>query len=91
MGDMNDIFGSYAIRNLQIEGVRDAWWGKGVGYGCTFHDHGMRLRLDYILYDNRCLELNHVEVVSTNLSDHNAMIAGFSFSNNEIFKNEFID
>lgn len=79
MGDMNDISGSYTIRNLQRADMKDTWWEKGFGYGCTFHDHGMRLRLDHILYDYKRLELNHVEVLDTDLSDHNAMEAGFMF------------
>lgn len=38
-----------------------------------------RLRLDHILYDKSRLKLNKMKVLESDLSDHNALIANFSF------------
>lgn len=77
MGDMNDISGSYTLRRIESAGLTDAWWKGGFGYGSTYHDHGLRLRLDHILYDEDRLQLTNVKVIDTDASDHNALSAGF--------------
>ena len=77
MGDMNDISGSYTLRRIEAAGLADAWWKGGFGYGTTYHDHGLRLRLDHILYDEDCLTLSDVKVIDTDASDHNALVGGF--------------
>ena len=77
MGDMNDISGSYTLRRIESAGLTDAWWKGGFGYGTTYHDHGLRLRLDHILYDEDCLTLSDVKVIDTDASDHNALVGGF--------------
>lgn len=77
MGDMNDISGSYTLRRIESAGLTDAWWKGGFGYGATYHDHGLRLRLDHILYDEHCLTLSDVKVIDTDASDHNALVGGF--------------
>ena len=77
MGDMNDISGSYTIRRIEAAGLADAWWKGGFGYGATYHDHGLRLRLDHILYDEERLTLSDVKVIDTDASDHNALVGGF--------------
>ena len=78
MGDMNDISGSYVIRKIQLAGLSDAWWQAGWGYGATFHDKGMRWRLDHILY-NKKLRLCEIKNVDTGLSDHNSLVGCFAF------------
>lgn len=77
MGDMNDISGSYTLRRIESAGLTDAWWKGGFGYGTTYHDHGLRLRLDHILYDEERLTLSDVKVIDTDASDHNAFVGGF--------------
>lgn len=77
MGDMNDISGSYTLRRIESAGLTDAWWKGGFGYGATYHDHGLRLRLDHILYDEDRLTLTDVKVIDTDASDHNALVGGF--------------
>lgn len=77
MGDMNDISGSYTLRRIEAAGLADAWWKGGFGYGTTYHDHGLRLRLDHILYDEDRLTLSDVKVIDTDASDHNALVGGF--------------
>lgn len=85
MGDMNDISSSYTLRRIESvgtlrhgsAGLTDAWWKGGFGYGTTYHDHGLRLRLDHILYDEDRLTLSDVKVIDTDASDHNALVGGF--------------
>lgn len=77
MGDMNDISGSYTLRRIESAGLTDAWWKGGFGYGTTYHDHGLRLRLDHILYDEDRLTLSDVKVIDTDASDHNELVGGF--------------
>jgi endonuclease/exonuclease/phosphatase (EEP) superfamily protein YafD len=81
MGDLNDISGSYAVERIKEAGLKDAWWKRGFGYGATFHDEWLRLRLDHILYQDDKLDLQYVKVIESNLSDHNALVAGFTFKN----------
>lgn len=80
MGDLNDFSGSYAINRLMETGLKDAWWEGGCGYGATFHDKWLRLRLDHILYDKDKLNLQHVKIIKSRLSDHNAMVARFTIN-----------
>lgn len=82
MGDMNDISGSYTLRRIESAGFADAWWKAGCGYGSTFHDGLLRLRLDHVLFDAERLELKSVKVIGDNeWSDHNAISASFDFMN----------
>lgn len=85
MEDMNGISGSYTLRRIEAAGLlrhgsaelTDAWWKGGFGYGTTYHDHGLRPRLDHTLYDEHRLQLTDVKVIDTDASDHNALSAGF--------------
>ena len=77
MGDMNDFSRSAPLDTLSSCGLKNAWWEGGNGYGCTFHDCWMRLRIDHILYSDR-LKLQSIKVIETDLSDHNPVVAGFS-------------
>lgn len=79
MGDLNDISGSYAVERIKEVGLKDAWWEGGLGYGSTFHNKWLRLRLDHILYKDSKLDLQYVKVIDSDLSDHNALVAGFTF------------
>lgn len=77
MGDMNDFSCSAPLDTFSSCGLKNAWWEGGNGYGCTFHDGWLRLRIDHILYSEN-LKLQSVRVIDTNLSDHNPIVAGFS-------------
>lgn len=79
MGDMNAVSGSYPIKKMKKAGLRDAWWIGGCGYGSTFHGNGLRLRLDHIMYENSKLQLEEIRVIDSDFSDHNALLAKFSF------------
>lgn len=77
MGDMNDFNCSAPLDTLTGCGLKDSWWEGGNGYGCTFHDGWMRLRIDHILHSKN-LKLQSIKVINTDLSDHNPVLAGFS-------------
>lgn len=81
MGDMNDFNCSAPLDTLASCGLKDAWWEGGNGYGATFHDGWMRLRIDHILHSKE-LKLESVKVIETDLSDHNPIVAGFSLNTN---------
>lgn len=76
MGDMNDFSFSAPLDTLKSCGIKDAWWNGGNGYGATYHDGWIRLRIDYILYNEK-LKVLQTRVVETDLSDHNPIIADF--------------
>ncbi len=76
MGDLNDVNCSAPLDTFTTCGLRDSWWEGGNGYGATFHDGWMRLRIDHILHSDR-LKLQNINVIETNLSDHNPVVAGF--------------
>jgi len=76
MGDMNDFSVSSPIKTFERTGLINAWWEGGCGYGCTFHQGWMRLRIDHIFHSPE-LKLCKVKVIPTNLSDHNPLVAEF--------------
>lgn len=77
MGDMNDFNCSAPLDTLASYGLMDAWWKGGLGYGATFHDGWLKLRIDHILHSKE-LKLESIKVIETDLSDHNPLVAGFS-------------
>ena len=87
MGDFNDVSGSYAVERIKAAGLEDAWWNGGCGYGSTFHDRWLRLRLDHILYQDSKLKLTNVKVIDSDLSDHNALVAEFSIKQTNYAEN----
>ena len=80
LGDMNDFNTSAPMDSLKDAGLKNAWWKGGSGYGATYHEGWLRLRIDHIYYNDK-LKLKGVKVVNTDLSDHNLLIADFSFVN----------
>ena len=80
MGDFNDICGSETLKTFSKVGLIDAWSEGGFGYGATIHTP-LPYRIDHILY-NEGLVLKGVKVIDTSdISDHNALVAVFDFSN----------
>jgi len=77
MRDMNDFNMSSPMDSLKDVGMKNAWWEGGFGYGATYHEGWLRLRIDHIYYNDK-LSLKGVKVVNTDLSDHNILIADFS-------------
>lgn len=80
MGDMNDFNHSAPMDSLRDAGMKNAWWEGGFGYGATYHEGWLRLRIDHIYYNDK-LKLKGVKVVETDLSDHNILVADFEFAN----------
>jgi endonuclease/exonuclease/phosphatase (EEP) superfamily protein YafD len=80
MGDMNDFNVSAPMDSLKDAGMKNAWWEGGFGYGATYHEGWLRLRIDHIYYNDK-LRLKDVKVVKTDLSVHNILIADFSVVN----------
>lgn len=79
MGDMNDFETSAPMDSLKGAGMKNAWWEGGFGYGATYHEGWLRLRIDHIYYNDK-LKLEDVKVVKTDLSDHNILMADFSIA-----------
>lgn len=79
MGDMNDFNCSLPLDTLTSCGLKDAWWEGGNGYGATYHNGWLRLRIDHILHSKE-LKLESIKVIETDLSDHNPVVAGFSIN-----------
>lgn len=78
MGDFNDVGGSSAIHIIEKAGLKDAWWQGGCGYGATVHSP-LPYRIDHIFYSEE-IELKYVNIIGSNrLSDHDALVAVFSF------------
>ncbi len=80
MGDMNDFNCSAPFDIFASCGLRDSWWEGGNGFGFTYHNGWIRLRIDHILHSEQ-LELQSIKVIDTNLSDHNPIVAGFCVNN----------
>lgn len=78
MGDFNDIGGSSALKNIEKEGIKDAWTEGGFGYGATIHNP-LTYRIDHIMYTQE-LDLCKIEVVnSKGLSDHDALYSEIGY------------
>ena len=84
MGDMNDFNHSAPMDSLRDAGMKNAWWEVGFGYGATYREGWLRLRIDHIYYNDK-LKLKGVKVVETDLSDHNILVADFEFANKEYY------
>lgn len=78
MGDFNDFSFSAPLDSLKGIGMVDSWWEGGSGYGCTFHEGWMRLRIDYIFHSHK-LKLCGINVIDTEISDHNPVVAKFEY------------
>lgn len=75
LGDFNDFPWSEPLRTLEQAGFEDAWWNGGFGYGSTFSQGWVSLRLDHIYYD-KGFRLKDVKIFDNNgLSDHKAIEA----------------
>lgn len=77
LGDLNDVCGSPAIRELENYGLIDGWWEDGVGYGATIHKP-IPYRIDHIMH-TKGLKFEYIKVLdSKGISDHDALYAAFS-------------
>lgn len=76
MGDMNDLSCTEPIKRIEATGMRDAWWSGGSGYGSTFSDGKLWLRIDHLLNNKQQMKLKNISVVGDyDWSDHRALVA----------------
>lgn len=86
-GDFNDLSGSRSLRVMQNcrrdnihsdhrDRLRDAWWEGGLGFGFTYVDQHLWLRLDHILYSKE-FDLQSIRVLDEPFSDHRPLVADF--------------
>jgi endonuclease/exonuclease/phosphatase (EEP) superfamily protein YafD len=82
MGDMNDFSYVEPIKRIEKAGMRDAWWNGGTGYGSTYNEGKLWLRIDHILYNKQQMKLRNISVVGDyEWSDHRALVADFALAN----------
>lgn len=77
LGDLNDVSGSPTLNAIENAGFEEAWWNGGLGYGITFHNDWLRLRIDHILYDTN-FDLCGIRVLNADYSDHDALVGSFN-------------
>lgn len=82
MGDLNDVCGSKAVRNLEDAGLKDAWKNGGFGYGATIHKP-FPYRIDHIMYSDKLRLLNIRVIDSEDQSDHDALYTEFEITKNK--------
>lgn len=75
-GDFNDWSGSYCMNTIRDSKYKDVWWEGGFGFGVTYDDWHLKLRLDHILY-NQHFQQYKIKVNKNPLSDHYPLIADF--------------
>lgn len=82
LGDMNDLSYAEPIKRIEKAGIRDAWWSGGKGYGSTYSDGKLWLRIDHMLYNKQQMKLRNISVVGDyDWSDHRALVAELSLVN----------
>lgn len=75
-GDFNDLPGSYTYRTMK-QGLKDAFVERGFGLGRTYNLFSPTLRIDYVFYDPKKLNIIGFRSPKTRLSDHNPVIVNF--------------
>lgn len=80
-GDMNDITASHVYRVICGDDFHDAWCDAGNGYAYTYNRHGLKFRIDHILYRGgmRPFEAERIEDGS---SDHYPLMVTFDLDIN---------
>lgn len=89
-GDMNDLSGSYSLRTMQDcrreniheehrDRLRDVWWESGQGFGFTYVDQHLWLRLDHLLYSKE-FRPKGVSIPRVPFSDHRPLVADFEMN-----------
>ena len=81
-GDFNDWSGNYCMNTIRNGIYKDAWWEGGFGFGVTYDDWHLKLRLDHILYSHH-FKLENVYVEKSDFSDHRPLIADFILKKDE--------
>lgn len=74
-GDFNDTPGSYTYHELG-RNMQDAFVVKGSGFGRTFDNNTIALRIDYLLFGKK-FEIKSYKTIDKNYSDHKPIMATF--------------
>lgn len=77
-GDMNDFQSSLAVRTLTGNELKNAWWERGFGYGMTYDNYHLKLRIDHILVSKE-IDVARVTVPHLRFSDHYPIVADLKF------------
>lgn len=80
-GDMNDITASHVYRTIRGDDFNDAWCDAGNGYAYTYNRHGLRFRIDHILYRGSVRPFD-AERIAGGSSDHYPLMATFDLDLN---------
>ena len=75
-GDFNDWSGSYCMRIITDGKYANAWWEGSCGFGITYDEWHLKLRLDHILF-NHHFQLYNAKVEKNSFSDHLPLIVDF--------------
>lgn len=75
-GDFNDWSGSYCLKAIRNNQYKDVWWERGNGFGITYDEWHLKLRLDHILYSQH-FSSESVRVKYLDLSDHFLLMSNF--------------
>lgn len=76
-GDFNDTPASYAYHRLS-QNMQDAFVKKGSGFGRTFDNNTIALRIDYLLLQDR-FDIKSYTIIDKNYSDHKPIMATFDY------------
>ena len=75
-GDMNDVPGSHVYRVICGEDMIDAWATVGRGFASTYNRHGLRYRIDHMLYKGDLQALFAKRILGGS-SDHYPLVVTF--------------
>ena len=79
-GDMNDVSTSHTYRVIKGHDLIDAWADVGRGYAYTYNRHGLRFRIDHVLYRGDITALNAHRLAGGS-SDHYPLLVEFDIDN----------
>ena len=76
-GDHNDTPQSYAIHSIR-QGLTDSFVSRGKGFGRTYGESSIPLRIDYVMV-SPCFVFDDHKTVNTGLSDHLPVVVKFVY------------
>ena len=80
-GDMNDVTDSHVYRTIRGDDLNDAWCDVGLGYANTYNRHGLKYRIDHVLYRGAVRPFEAVRIKGGS-SDHYPLMVSFDLDIN---------
>lgn len=77
-GDMNDFQFSTAVKTIMDDDLKNVWWERGFGYGMTYDNYHLKIRIDHILISKE-FDVASVTVPHLRFSDHYPIVADLKF------------